>query len=472
MPEFSFRDPAGGCVLANHRVFRFVRTAFLKKFELFLQLPSASRLVAERKLVTTRRVAGEEVESAVSRALRKEDREAAVFEHELIPFVSYAAEWSPAMLQAAAELTLQIAEELLADGYEIKDATPYNVLFRGPEPVFVDLLSFEKRDAGDPLWRANAQFVRTFLLPLLANRFWGIPIADALLTRRDGFEPEEIYALAGPLQRLRPLFLNLVSLPVWLASKGKKEGIYNTQRAMAPEKARFIAQSLLGRLHRTLRHVGPKGSESSTWSGYMETHSYSEEAFAAKEQFVREALATWHCQNVLDVGANTGHFSRIAATNGAAVIAIDGDPQCIDAVWREARVRKLNILPLVVNLARPTPAVGWRNRECAGFLARAVGNFDCVLMLAVLHHLLVTEAIPLEEVIGLAAELSTDKLIIEFVAPEDPMFRTLSRGRDHLYTELTQARFERVATEHFHLIKCLPIPGAKRWLYSFSKRVD
>jgi hypothetical protein len=30
----------------------------------------------------------------------------------------------------------------LREGFGLKDATPYNVLFRGAQPVFVDLLSF------------------------------------------------------------------------------------------------------------------------------------------------------------------------------------------------------------------------------------------------------------------------------------------------------------------------------------------
>ena len=102
-------------------------------------------------------------------------------------------------------------------------------------------------------------------------------------------------------------------------------------------------------------------------------------------------------------------------------------------MWRQARAEKLDILPLAVNLTRPSPGTGWRNQECSSFLDRARGKFDAVLMLAVIHHMLVTERVPLAEIIDLAAELTTNLLIIEYVAPDDSMFRRLTRGREELH---------------------------------------
>src|SRR5205085_7617271 len=124
-----------------------------------------------------------------------------VLEHERIEFASYPYEWTAEMLHAAAALTLELAQALMDDGLGLKDATPYNILFRGPEPVFIDVLSFERREEGDATWLPYAQFVRTFVLPLLANRKLGLGLDQILTTRRDGLEPEEVYRWAGPLQR-------------------------------------------------------------------------------------------------------------------------------------------------------------------------------------------------------------------------------------------------------------------------------
>jgi methyltransferase family protein len=173
---------------------------------------------------------------------------------------------------------------------------------------------------------------------------------------------------------------------------------------------------------------------------------------------------------VLDVGANEGHFSIVAARHGASVVAIDSDPVVTGRMWREALHRELDILPLVVDLARPTPAVGWRNQECDSFLDRASGHFDMVMMLAVIHHMLVAERVPLEEILALVEDLTSEYALIEFVAPQDPMFARIVRGREALYSNLTIARFEAAAASRFDLVKSLEIDGLHRCLYLFRRR--
>ena len=115
-----------------------------------------------------------------------------ILEHRSIPFPNFPYEWPPEMLRAAAELTLRLAQAALVDGFGLKDATPYNIMFDGPRPVFLDVLSFERRDQLDPIWRPQAQFIRTFLYPLLANRYLGLQMDEILLSHRDGLEPERM----------------------------------------------------------------------------------------------------------------------------------------------------------------------------------------------------------------------------------------------------------------------------------------
>ncbi len=133
------------------------------------------------------------------------------------------------------------------------------------------------------------------------------------------------------------------------------------------------------------------------------------------------------------------------------------------------REEGLPILPLVVDLTRPTPALGWRNGECASFLDRARGSFDAALMLAVIHHMIVSERVPLREIIGLAAEIVTDAVIIEFVAPDDPMFRLIARGRDELHKDLTVEVFEAACREHFEIARSRRV-NPTRQLYLLRKR--
>ena len=487
----SFRDPAGGCCSFDGRVLRFVVTDAVSEFEQFLQTNCARQFIAKKKIVSTRRLSENETaklrESPELQPAFKAQPIGAVFEHERIPFSGYPHEWPPEMLWAAGRLTLELAQAALADGFGLKDATPHNILFRGSEPVFIDALSFERRHPGDPIWMPHAQFVRTFLLPLLANRRWGLPLAEIFTTRRDGIEPEEVYRFCGPLEKIKPRTLSLVSIPTWLSRRAGPDDqkIYQPHLLANTEKARFILESLFKRLERTLDSLQPVAQNKSVWSDYMAAHSYDDPAFAAKEKFVSEALREFKPARVLDAGANTGHFSALAAQAGAEVVAVDLDAACAGAIWRRAREQKLNILPLVVNLAHPSPALGWRNGECPSFLDRVTGlhrlgaassapagAFDGVLMLALIHHLLVTERIPLEEILRLAYELTGSLLVIELVEPQDAMFRRLTRGRERLHASLDVKMFEQACLPYFEIVRSLALPGTRRRMYCLKRKGD
>ena len=473
----SFRDPAGSLFPYQGRILRIVNALGAADLSAFLASPSGQKLMASGRVVPTRALNDAECAALLSDPAVRELYESRggqmILEHERIDFPSFPYEWTAEMLHAAAQLTLDLARELLADGLGLKDATPYNVLFRGPEPVFIDVLSFERRDAGDATWLPYAQFVRTFLLPLLANQTYGLGLDQILMTRRDGLEPEEVYRWSKPLQRLRAPFFSLVSMPTWLGGKQKQgdASIYEKKLLKDTAKARFILDRVLNGLGKSLKGLAPVSGKSSVWSDYMTVNNnYTTDHFQAKQRFVGEALAEYPSRNVLDVGCNTGHFSAIAARSGAKVVGLDYDPVVLGEVWRAARGEKLEILPLAVNVTRPSPGTGWRNRECASFLDRAGGKFEAVLMLAVIHHMLVTERVPLEDILELAAELTTKLLIIEYVAPEDSMFRRLTRGRDELHKGLTVEVFEAACGRYFEIVRSQQVEGATRRLYLLRKR--
>ncbi|MBZ5594944.1 MAG: SAM-dependent methyltransferase [Acidobacteriia bacterium] len=457
----SFRDPAGRLLLRDGRIFRLVRREALPDLEHFLESAAAQRLTADGRLVRT---------IAVEKPAGQTGEEA-WYEHERIPFPSYPYEWPPEMLHQAGCLTIELALSLLVHGLGLKDGTPYNVLFRGPTPVFVDVLSVERRTAGDPTWLPYAQFIRTFLLPLAVNRDLRLSVADLLAGRRDGLEPESVYHWLGPWQRLRPPYLTLVSIPAWLAhSAQRKEGaLYERRQLSDPEKAQFVLETLLRGLQKHLHKLQPARNKSSQWSGYMSSHSYGDQDFADKEQFVREFLQEFAPANVLDAGCNDGHFSVMAARAGARVVAIDYDENVVGIVWRRAAADRLDILPLVVNLTRPTPPMGWRNRESASFLERAHAGFEAVFFLALIHHMLVSERIPLSEILALAAELTTGFVVMEYVSPQDTMFRQLTRGREHLHQDLTEETFEAACRKHFDILRSRPLMGGRRHLYLLRK---
>src|SRR5918911_1329601 len=175
----SFRDPAGRLLILDGRVIRIVKESAEPDLRAALASAALNKFLAQGKLVRTDFLDADAVERMGARAelagaLDGDEEECVFVEHERIPFASFPYEWTPEMLYAAGELTLDLAERLLPEGIGLKDATPYNVLYRGPRPVFIDLLSFERRDPSDQTWLAYAQFSRTFLLPLLVNKHFGL----------------------------------------------------------------------------------------------------------------------------------------------------------------------------------------------------------------------------------------------------------------------------------------------------------
>ena len=464
----SFRDPSGYLITRSDRIFRVTSTPAADDLKAFLSTKTAARYLKSAGLVSSTFLDATEIELVGLNT----SAENSVVEHQKIGFVSYPYEWPPEMLYAAGLLTLELSTDLLEEGFGLKDATPYNVLFEGPNPIFVDLLSFERRDKHDPTWLPYAQFIRTFLVPLLLNKHFGLPLKDLLINRRDGIEPEEAYKLLRTTQKLLPEFLTIVSLPTWLSSNKKKDQsqLYRKRAITNEEQARFILERLLKTLKRQLQRSQPAGHQRDG-TDYMERNRETDHYFPEKEQFVREALAERKLKAVLDVGCNTGFFSEIAAAAGAKVIAIDSDPTVVGRVWNRAREKDLDIQPLVVDLTRPSPGVGWRNEECSSFLDRARGSFDAVLMLAVIHHMLVTERVPLPEILRLAYELTKDILVVEFILPSDPMFRLITRGRDHLHQDLTVEHFERNASQFFVIVRSCRLGDSDRRIYLLKKKV-
>ena len=456
--EPTFRDPAGSVVLSSEGVVRTVVHGHAQETLDFLATPLAAQLVAEGHLIAS--------------AVLRSDENGLLLAHPRIPFISYPAEWPPALWAAAAELTLNLCTRLVEQGWILKDATPLNVLFQGTRPIFVDLLSIRRVDPTQPIWFAYGQFVRTFLLPLLAHKQLGWRLQTAQ-TWRDGIEPEEIYAALSWSHRLRYPARSVVTLPVVLAKLMKSvAGKLPAQPANDPALTQRTLLKTLAGARSAIERTAP-APRASTWSNYTETAGhYSGDDHAEKRQFVTEVLAAVSPKHVLDVGSNTGNYSRIAAATGAQVVAIDQDMGALDLLYAQSRglpKESGSILPLRVDLSFPTPATGWQNRESLSFLSRCEGHFDTVLMLAVIHHILLSSQIPLGLIAELCARITTRTLIVEWVPPTDPKFVEVLRGREAIYTHLTEAAFREAFAPHFNTEQEITLQN-RRILFHMRKR--
>jgi FkbM family methyltransferase len=184
--------------------------------------------------------------------------------------------------------------------------------------------------------------------------------------------------------------------------------------------------------------------------------------------WIRGVLDELQPATVLDVGANTGEFSAVAAECGAEVVALERDADAAERITRMSAAKQLRIQTIHADLARPTPAVGWDNRESSALLPRLEGQFEMVMLLAVIHHLLLLEQIPLRSIVELCHRLTKKFTVVEWVPATDPMFLSLMRGRDSLYGSLSERDFV-AACEGLFSIGRQEMLGNGRILYLLNR---
>jgi len=435
----TFRDPSGSLFDVDGRILRVIRPSEALAFRSVLAADVVRKLVERGKVVDTRPVKADDVHHSLR------DVPGEWFEHARIGFISVPSEWSAAMLAQAALHTLDLNEELLRHDFVLKDATPANILFEGARPVFVDVPSIESLRPGQDLWAARHQFETTFLLPLMASVELSCPIQWALANPATGLPHEQLSKLLGPRRWLSAARIRHVALATALGGLGGQAASEADHRVRGGaggandlEKSRFIQLHSMKGLRRAVMSLADRiERRRSHWSGYAVSRAhYADDDLRIKREFVGRVLQSADATWVLDVGANTGEFSEMAAEK-ASVVAMDLDEVSVSAIYARVRSSGKSIQPLVVDLSQPTPACGWRNSERQSFLQRAIGRFDLALMLAVGHHLRVTAGVPLAQILETGMQLGGGSLLFEFVPVSDPMFRALARGRESIYSDNT-----------------------------------
>jgi ribosomal protein L11 methylase PrmA len=391
-----------------------------------------------------------------------------VVEHQRVPFVSYAYEWSFEMLKDAALLHLELLERCLRHDLVLKDATPYNVQFIGRDPIFIDVLSISRLRPDEP-WAGYNQFCKMFLYPLMLEAYKQVPFQPWLRSQLEGLDPIHFSRLLSARDQLRPGVFTHVTLHAWLQKRMAAARTSVRQRIKGAGLSKEVIARNAGGLRRLLRRLRRPGDKS-VWADYTRTCSYSDAATAQKEEFVRRAAGRERRRLVWDLGCNVGRFSRRVAEHADTVVAMDADPVSIDLLYRSLKKEaRRNILPLVMDLANPSPDQGWRGLERRSPLAR--GNPDLTLCLALVHHMAISANVPLASFLAWLGSLGTS-LVIEFISKEDPMVQQLLLNKDDTYDDYNRPCFESCLKKFFRVENSLELPGGSRFLYYATPSVD
>lgn len=448
----SFRDPSGFVFLQNGSVYRQINKCYKENYDKLIGSGLYAKLVDSDLLIPHEEVESDGADnSTIHRTIRPET----------LQFVSYPYEWSFSQLKDSALTTLEIQKTAVEYGMTLKDGNAYNIQFHNGKPILIDTLSFDTYEEGQT-WIAYRQFCQHFLAPLALMSYCDVRLSQLLRTYVDGIPLDLASSLLPFGTRLR--FGLLSHIHAHSRAQRRYAG-----KSMKPDRkiSRRAFMGLIDSLETAVKKLSWQPIDTE-WADYYEDTNYSNRAFEQKENIVAEFLGVAEPDSLWDIGANVGHFSRIAAERRIRAISLDVDPAAVEKNYlycRKAGIR--NCLPLLIDLTNPSPGIGWENKERASLIER--GPVECVMALALVHHLCISNNLPFRKITKFFDQLCK-WLIIEFVPKSDSQVQRLLRTREDIFPDYTQDGFERTFQEYFAIRSTIRIDDSERIMYLMQRK--
>jgi hypothetical protein len=452
----SFRDPSGFLFKFDGIVYRQVHQSYKQHYDKLISSSLYESLIAKNWLIPHEEVGHPDTQQSVGEYYK-------ILRPEQIPYISYPYEWCTSQLRDAAILTLNIQLEALKFGMTLKDASAYNVQFHKGKPVFIDTLSFEIYEEGKP-WIAYRQFCQHFLAPLALIVRCDHRLAHLLKSYVDGVPLD----LASKLLPARSWLSYSLLAHVHFHAKAQKQ-FEDSGKVDSKKKAASISklqlEGLVSSLLSAISKLDVKYSDTE-WGDYYSDTNYGDISMCHKQEVIVEFLKKRMPSSgelAADFGANTGKFSRLAIDAGYHVIAHDIDAVAVDKNYRSMVAEgEDKILPLILDLTNPSPGLGWANKERSAFIGRR--KVDVGMALALIHHIAISNNIPLEYTAELFSSVCKF-LIIEFVPKADSQVKRLLATRQDIFPEYTEAGFEKAFRFFFNIVERVSVKDSERTLY-------
>jgi hypothetical protein len=316
-----------------------------------------------------------------------------VIEHKKVPFVTLRGEWSGEGLRNAALCILKVSAALLRSNLCLKDAHPWNILFDGTKPYWIDWGSI--RPSSELNWEFwYGQFRQFLLAPLYAFSIGEHRIARAMLREHKVGVGNEIIQL--------PSTCNLPDAPRHIAESASSP----------PSPATFesLANYVVAL---TIPHIEGE------WTAYeqpqLPNHA-DHSSLREKDRIVYRILDQDNGKTLIDVGTNNGLHSEIAAALGKNVLACEIEETCLNLLYARTHERGSSILPLYHDFLWPIGTSGILNTIPA---AEDRLSCDTALVMAVTHHLVFKQHVSFEAMARGISSLAKRRAIVEFVPAED-----------------------------------------------------
>ena len=446
----SFRDPSGQVFESDGEIYRNVFGPGVSDFE-----AARDAGIYEQLIETGLLIPHEEVDPGT---LTPEE---AVYclRHPRLPMVSYPWEWPFSLLKDAALIHLEAMKTLVPLGFWLRDASVFNVQFDGDGIRLIDTLSIGRRVPESP-WVAYGQFCGHFLAPLALAAYGDVRTLSLWRGNIDGYALDLVSKMLPFWRRYRPgIFMHLTLHARAQGMADKKEDIGKKKQGDNPK---ISDRSLLGIVHSLRRTIeGIKWKRTSEiWDEYADIRTYASEDVSRKSEYVEKVVKRLKPEVVWDLGSNTGEFSLIAASHGAFVVSIDGDSGCTEYLYQKVAGDKgvKGVLPLTMDLANPSPGLGWDSQERLSLRDR--GPADLIFALALVHHLVLSCCVPLGMIAEWFAGLG-EHLLVEFVPEDDPMVQKLLRNRSDQHLPYGLDVFKSSFGNFFHFVDHMALQNGR-----------
>jgi hypothetical protein len=452
----SFRDPSGFLFRQEGNLFRQINHSYALDYQQLMESGLYDKLIKIGLLIPHH-------ESEVTPA--EPDLAFKIIQPEQVPLISYPYEWPFSFLKDAALATLRIQKIALKYGMSLKDASAYNIQFHRGRPVLIDTLSFEKYVEGKP-WVSYRQFCQHFLAPLALMAYTDVRLSQLMRIYIDGIPLDLASRLLPSRTRFKFGLLTHIHIHAQAQQKYAGQNVKTPQsssRQMNKEAVLALIESLESTVKKMEWKLG--GTE---WGDYYNDTNYTDNSFEHKKELVAAWVNRVSPKSVWDMGANDGTFSRLASVNNIPTAAFDIDPTAVEKNYRQIKsLKEENLVPLVLDLTNPSPSIGWHNQERDSVFGRA--PVDMVFALAIIHHLAISNNVPLTHLADLFYDLGR-WLIIEFIPKSDSQVQRLLQSRLDIFSHYTQGDFEQVFEDRFTIHEKIAIQKSERYLYLMERK--
>ena len=448
----SFRDPSGFIYYQDDVLYRQINCSYKENYDEFISSGLYEKLVDDALIVK---------HTECDSSAPDDQNVYKIIQPEYIPSILYPFEWCFSQYRDAAIATLRIQRIALEHNMSLKDASAFNIQFMNGAPLLIDTLSFEKYEEGKP-WVAYKQFCQHFLAPLYLIKYIDVGYGQLMKQYVDGV-PLTFASKLLPRRTwlsIAPVFH--IHIHARMQSKYADRGVEVNTFLKQKTFSKNAIFGLIDQLESAIIRLKWKHG-ATEWGDYYIHTNYSEQSFQHKKDICDDSLVSIQPTAVIDIGANEGTFSRIAAEHAKFVLSADIDPVAVELNYFTLRKDgQKNVLPLLIDLTNPSPGIGWANTERRSFLERI--NVDTVMALALIHHLSISNNIPFGKIAHLFSLLGRN-LIIEFIPKSDSQVQKLLSTREDIFYDYNQESFESAFLRFFSIEEKKKIVGSERILY-------